>query len=77
MPRKSYTIKEKLEALKLSQENINISTTAQFKGLLTKMLRDWKCKDDVFLQASDKTNKRHIGSGRKPFCGEIETKLLD
>lgn len=78
MPRKSYTLKEKLETLqRLQQLEGNISATAREKGITPKMLRDWKESESKYIMASGKDAKRHIGSGRTALYPATEEKLYE
>ncbi|KAI5152361.1 hypothetical protein ENBRE01_3223 [Enteropsectra breve] len=77
MIRKSYTVKEKLKAIKkLKEERGNISKVARELEITNKMLRDWRNNEDKLLQSSAKHTLRSIGSGRRMLYQEIEAKLL-
>jgi transposase-like protein len=65
MKRKSFTVKEKLEAVKkLRDHDGNISLTARNIGISTKMLRNWQNNEQHFVK-SKKTVTLKIGSGFK------------
>ncbi|KAI5153060.1 hypothetical protein ENBRE01_3124 [Enteropsectra breve] len=78
MSRKSYTLKDKLNALiRLKEEDRNISKVAREFGITAKMLREWEKNEENLLAASHKKDTRHIGSGRKPLWPDLEIKLRE
>ncbi|KAI5151674.1 hypothetical protein ENBRE01_2304 [Enteropsectra breve] len=78
MTRKSYTVKEKLKAIKKSKEEQgNMSKVARELEITNKMLRDWRTNEDKLFQSSAKHTLRSIGSGKRMLYQEIEVKLLE
>ena len=41
------------------------------------MLRDWRSKENLFLECHKKTFSRHLGSGRTSLFANIESQLKD
>lgn len=74
--RRSYTVKEKLDALsKLRENNGNISLTARNFIISNKMLRDWRNRQDTLVEVKRKIAVRKVGSGCKPAWPALESEL--
>lgn len=76
--RKSYTINEKLSALrKLKEFDGNISKTSRALDIDRKTLREWKCNEEKFFNMSKKNTKRRCPGGvNKAFWLELEEHLF-
>jgi hypothetical protein len=75
--RKSYTINEKLSAIrKLKEFDGNISKTSRALDIDRKTLREWKCNGEKFFNMSKKNTKRCPGGGNKAFWLELEEYLF-
>ena len=49
--------------------------TAREAGISNKMLREWKCKENIYLSSTFKKTTTRIGSGRTAFSPELEIQL--
>jgi transposase-like protein len=77
--RKSYTVEEKLKALRVLKEfGGNILKTATHLHIDRKQLRNWRDKETVLINSHEKQYRRRLdGAGRKAFFPELEEKLYD
>ncbi|KAI5151008.1 hypothetical protein ENBRE01_1835 [Enteropsectra breve] len=77
MARKSYTVKEKLLAIRrLSEEHGNISKVSRELRITNKMRREWRNSEEKHLSSNSKHTTRSIGSGRTTLYRDVKAKLL-
>ncbi len=76
--RKSYTVEEKLKALRVLKEfGGNILKTATHLHIDRKQLRNWRDKETVLINSHEKQYRRRFdGAGRKAFFPELEPKVI-
>ncbi|VDO06817.1 unnamed protein product [Rodentolepis nana] len=74
---RSYTIDEKLSAIKRVKEHSgNLSVASRELGIDRKRLREWCRQESDLTKQSDKKRRRAIGGGRRPSLRNLETKLF-
>jgi len=76
--RKSYTLRDKLNALKLLKEfNGNISKTSRGLNVDRKQLRVWRENESKIVNSNNKQKSRRCpDGGRKPFWQQLENILF-
>ncbi len=77
--RKSYTISEKLNALKVLKEfSGNIAKTSRQTNMDRKQIRELRNQENLLLNSSSIKQRRRLnGGGRKEFFPKLESDLID
>ena len=73
--RKSYEAAFKLKVIEFSKEN-TIHATARKFDITTKMVRDWKKKEDVFKKIPRKKRAMRSGTAHWPILEENVSNMI-